>query len=99
MPSGEHIEIQAYYIKHVKVQCGCTILLFSVYFCISRDGSLQVNFCKIYGAQDTNGFLNGLAFCKTSRDEVGHLFYFLLLPLCEMEKLLRFCLSAKWKSF
>jgi hypothetical protein len=65
-----------------------------VYFCISRDGSLQVYFCKIYGAQDTNDFLNGLAFCKTSRDVVGHLFHFLLLPLCEMEKLLGSAVSA-----
>jgi hypothetical protein len=48
------------------------------------------------GAQDTNG-LNGLAFCldcKTSRDKVGHLFYILLLPLCEMEKLLGSAVSA-----
>jgi hypothetical protein len=26
MPSEEHIEIHAYYIKYAKVQCGCTLL-------------------------------------------------------------------------
>jgi hypothetical protein len=33
------------------------------------------------------------------RDIVGPFIYFLLLPLCEMEKLFRFYQSAKWKSF
>jgi hypothetical protein len=64
--------------------------------CIFAGKLLQNILREKNGAQDTNG-LNGLAFCldcKTSRDKVGHLFYFLLLPLCEMEKLLGSAVSA-----